>query len=216
MTTLAASSLLEQLNWRYATKKFDATRKIPPTEWAALEDALVLAPSSFGLQPWKFVVVTDRALRQQLTPHAWGQSQVADCSHYVVCAAKKSVTEDDIDRFVARIAAVRATPKEGLDPYRQMMVKSLVKGPAAARIQEWTARQVYIALGQFMAAAAVLGIDTCPMEGIDPAKFDEVLGLTGTDFQTVVTCAAGYRATDDKYAAARKVRFEKSAVIEHR
>ena len=114
MSTISGGSLLEQLNWRYATKKFDATKKIPPADWAVIEQALVLTPSSYGLQPWKFIVVTDPALKAKLRPASWNQSQVEDCSHLVVLTAKQDITEADVDRFVARIAEVRGIAVETL------------------------------------------------------------------------------------------------------
>jgi nitroreductase len=180
--------------------------------WAALEQALVLTPSSYGLQPWKFFVVTDPAVKAQLPAHSWGQRQPQDCSHMVVLAIRANVGEADIDRHVARVSEVRGQPIEALARYKQTMVGSLTNPPFD--INEWAARQVYIALGQFMAGAAVLGVDTCPMEGIDPAKYDEVLGIAAQGYRTVVGCAAGYRAADDKYALAPKVRFRTEDVIE--
>lgn len=213
---LSAEALLAAHTWRYATKKFDAARKIPAGTWSALEKALVLSPSSYGLQPWKFVVVTDPALKARLRPASWNQAQVEDCSHHVVFLAKKELTEGDVDRFIARTAEVRGQPLESLEGYKGYMMGDLVKGPRAAVSAEWAARQAYIALGNFMTSAAVLGVDTCPMEGIDLAKYDAILGLEGSGYRTVVACPAGYRAADDKYASATKVRFLDSEVIDRR
>jgi nitroreductase len=212
MPPVTPETVVEQLKWRYATKKFDPARTIPPATWAALEQALVLTPSSYGLQPWKFFVVTDPAVKAQLPAHSWGQRQPEDCSHMVVLAIKANVGEADIDRHVARVSEVRGQPVETLARYKQTMVGSLTDPPFD--INEWAARQVYIALGQFMACAAVLGVDTCPMEGIDPAKYDEVLGVAAQGYQTVVACPAGYRAADDKYAQTPKVRFKTEDVIQ--
>ncbi|MDB5384617.1 MAG: nitroreductase [Planctomycetaceae bacterium] len=212
MSAISSAALLRQLNWRYATKKFDPARKISVDDWQALEQVLVLTPSSFGLQPWKFVVVTDPALRQQLVAHSWRQSQVTEASHLVVLAIKKDLGEPEIDRYLARIAEVRAVALESLAGFRKMLIGSLVP-PKDFDINEWATRQAYIALGSFMTAAAVIGIDTCPMEGIDPAKYDQVLGLDTLGYATVVACPAGYRAHDDKYAAIPKVRFKTDDVI---
>ena len=212
MPPVTPETVVEQLRWRYATKKFDPARTIPPATWAALEQALVLTPSSYGLQPWKFFVVTDPAVKAQLPAHSWGQRQPQDCSHMVVLAIRANVGEADIDRYVARVSEVRGQPVEALARFKQTMVGSLTNPPFD--INDWAARQVYIALGQFMACAAVLGVDTCPMEGIDPAKYDEVLGIAAQGYQTVVACPAGYRAADDKYAQAPKVRFKTEDVIQ--
>jgi nitroreductase len=206
--------LIEQLSWRYATKQFDPQRKIGDEEWAALEEALVLSPSSYGLQPWKFVVVTDAAIReQQLVPASWGQRQVADASHLVVFAIKKNLCERDIDDHLSRISEVRGVPRESLGQFREMMVGSLIKRLDETKRNNWATHQVYIALGNFLTSAALLGIDTCPMEGIEPAKYDEILGLNKLGFTSVVAAAAGYRAATDKYSAAKKVRFHRDNVL---
>jgi nitroreductase len=205
-------TILKHLHWRYATKKFDPTKKIPAEEWAILEKTMVLAPSSFGLQPWRFVVVTDPSLRKRIRPAAWNQAQVTDASHLVVFAARKGPTAGDVDRYLKRIVEVRAVPEESLATYRQSMTTHI----ASPGIEHWTARQVYIALGVFLTTAAMMAIDTCPMEGFEPAKVDEILGLDKDGFSTVVLATAGYRAADDKYARAPKVRFEHQHVVVHR
>jgi len=215
-TVISPEELVQAQLWRYATKKFDAGRQIPAEVWSALEQSLVLSPSSFGLQPWKFLVVTDPALRQRLRGAAHGQSQVEEASHLVVFLAKDTITESDVDRFLQRTATVREQPLAALDAYRAMMVGHLVQGPAAATAQHWAARQAYIALGNFMTSAALLGVDTCPMEGLDAAQYDKILGLEGTGYHTIVACPAGYRATDDAYAALPKVRFPQAEVLSHR
>lgn len=210
------NELLTQLRWRYATKRFDATRTIPADTWSALEQALLLAPSSFGLQPWKFLVVATPALRQQLRAASWGQAQVTDASHYVVFAGLRTTTEADVDRFLQCQSQVRGTPLDSMAGYRKVLVDFLAKGWASKDLAAWNARQGYIALGQLMTAAAMLGVDTCPMEGIDMAAYDRILGLDGSRYTTLCGCAAGYRAADDKYATAAKVRFPLGEVIEHR
>jgi nitroreductase len=210
------NELLTQLRWRYATKRFDATKAIPADTWSALEQALLLAPSSFGLQPWKFVVVTTPALKQQLRAASWGQAQVTDASHYVVFAGLRTTTEADVDRFLQCQSQVRGTPLESTAGYRKVLVDFLAKGWASKDLAAWNARQGYIALGQFMTAAAMIGVDTCPMEGIDMAAYDRILGLDGSRYTTLCACAVGYRAADDKYATAPKVRFPLGEVIERR
>ncbi|MCS6970662.1 MAG: NAD(P)H-dependent oxidoreductase [Planctomycetota bacterium] len=213
MHTIPAATLEAALAWRYATKAFDAERRIPDDLWAALERTLVATPSSWGLQPWRFVVVTDPALKQQLRPLSWNQPQVTDCSHLVVFAARSAITEQDLDRLIGATAAARGLRPEALATYRQMMHADLIAGPRAAIAHEWAIRQCYIALGQFMLACALLGVDACPMEGIDPPAYDRVLGLEGSGYRTAVACAAGYRAASDKYAGLPKVRYPRSEVV---
>ena len=215
MNPIAPADLLASLNWRYATKKFDATKTIPAELWAALEQALILSPSSFGLQPWKFIVITDPAVKQSLVPVSWGQTQPADCSHHIVFAAHKSLTAADVDRFIASTVAVRGGKAEDLKGYRDIMAGFAENTTKAGNIANWAKNQTYIALGNFMTSCAVLGVDACPMEGISAEAYDKILGLEGTDYTTVVACAAGYRAADDKYASAPKVRFPASELLIH-
>ena len=205
--------VLAPLKWRYATKKFDPSKKIPADVWAQIEESLVLTPSSYGLQPWKFVVVENPELRAKLKPASWNQSQVTDASHLLVLARVEKIDEAFVDAFIARTAAVRGAKPEDMKGYRDMMVGDVVKGPRAAWAAEWAARQCYIALGQAMDVAARLAVDTCPMEGFDPAQYDAILGLPEKGLRAVVALPFGYRAADDKYADAPKVRFEKSQLF---
>ena len=216
MSPCAPDTLISALNWRYATKVFDPARKISSKDLDTLLQSLVLTPSSFGLQPYRFLVVTDPALKAGLREASWGQSQITDCSHLVVFLARQQMTEADVDHYIQRIAKVRGDQPENLAGYRSMIVGTLVTGPRSASVPEWAARQVYIALGQFMAAAALLGLDTCPMEGLDPKKYDEILDLEATPFRTVVACPVGYRAEADKYASLAKVRFPVEELVEIR
>lgn len=213
MSAISSDNLLSALQWRYAVKKFDPTRKLTDAQWATLEQALILSPSSFGLQPWKFVVITDAAIRKQLTAASWGQTQISDCSHLVVFAGRTSVTVKDIDTFVAQICAVRGASKESLAEYRDMMVGALTSRPAEDQ-KTWAAKQCYIALGNLLTSAATLGIDVCPMEGIDPAKYDQLLKRDALEgFSTLMVAAVGFRHPEDGYAKLKKVRFSPSQVV---
>ena len=211
-----SAEVLARLQWRYATKKFAPGREIPTDVWQTLEQSLLLAPSSFGLQPWKFLIVDDPELRAALRSQSWNQAQVTEASRYVVFAALRTTTDDDVDRFMQRTSEVRGTPVEAMQGYRDVIAGFLVKGWAAKDLFGWNARQAYIALGQFMTAAAMMGIDTCPMEGIDANGYDRVLGLHGSRYATLCACAAGYRSDDDKYGTAPKVRYPIDDVIERR
>lgn len=212
---ISPDAIAEQLQWRYATKKFDPNKKIPDSLWNVLEQSLVLAPSSFGLQPWKFFVVTNPELRQELVAHSWGQKQVTDASHLVVLAIKKGINVADVDRYLARQAEVHQVPIENLQKYGDIVKGFLDSPPYPLDIDEWSTRQVYLALGQLMTAAAMANIDTCPMEGFNPAKYDELLDLPAQGYKSVVICALGYRAEDDKYASLPKVRYETEAVVSY-
>ncbi|HTV41417.1 MAG TPA: NAD(P)H-dependent oxidoreductase [Candidatus Sulfotelmatobacter sp.] len=213
MKPIGRDQLIGQLKWRYATKQFDPQGKISADDWATLEDALVLTPSSYGLQPWKFVVVTDPVVRERLVSASHGQRQVADASHLVVFAIKKDLCERDIDSHLDRISEVRGVPREALGQFREMMVGNLVKRLGETERNAWASKQVYIALGNFLTSAALLGIDACPMEGVDPAMYDEILDLKKHRLSTVVAAPAGYRAATDKYSQAKKVRFARDHVL---
>jgi nitroreductase len=187
-TAVSPSQVLQQLQWRYAVKKFDA-RKIPADVWDILEQSLVLSPSSFGLQPWKFFVVDDAAKRQQLL--------------------------EDVDRYIQNMSETRSVPIDNLAGLTKMVKGFLANPKNPFTTDEWATRQVYIAIGQFMTSAAMLGIDTCPMEGFNPAKYDEILGLPALGYGSVLVCPAGYRAADDKYGAMPKVRYPQSEMVQH-
>lgn len=213
MNPIHGNQLIDQLNWRYATKQFDPKRKISAADWAVLEQSLLLTPSSFGLQPWKFIVVTNPAVREKLVPASWGQRQVADASHLVVFACKNHLGAEDIESYIDRIAEVRGVTRESLAAFRDMMLGGIIQGMDDAARKAWATRQVYIALGHFLNSAAMLGIDACPMEGIEPGKYDEILGLDKQGLSAVVVATAGYRAASDHYAALKKVRFAKQDVL---
>lgn len=215
MTHFPPQDLLARLEWRYAVKAFNPDKQITDACWESLETALQLTPSSYGLQPWKFIVVRNQELREKLRAASWNQRQVTDCSHLVVFAHHPEVAESDVDRYLDALAGARNLPRAGLDGYRKVILADLM-GPRKAVLAEWTARQCYIALGSFMTSCALVGVDTCPLEGIEPRRYDEILGLGETRFRTVVACAAGYRSPDDKTAGAAKVRYPKSELIDHR
>ena len=211
MSNVNSETVLAQLNWRYATKKFDPSRKIFAADWKTLEQTLVLAPSSYGLQPLKYFVVTEPAIRKQLQAASWNQPQIVDASHLVVFAVRKDLNASDVDRYMARISEVRGVPVEALAGYRGMIMGSVSR--PADQTTNWAARQAYIALGSFLTVAALLNIDACPMEGFDPAQYDQILGLGDQGYTAVVLATAGYRAADDATAKAPKVRFAHEHVI---
>ena len=201
------------MEWRYATKHFDPNKKISADVWNALERALILTPTSYGLQPYRFIVLTNAEKRAELLAHSWKQPQVTDCSHYVVLTARTKMTEADVDRWIQRMAEVRKMPVETLAAYRGMMIGDIVHGTRGKVSHEWAVRQAYIALGNLMTCAAVLGVDACPMEGIVPHEYDSVLELHNSGYATAVACALGYRADNDKYAALPKARFDAAELV---
>ena len=197
--------IIEHLQWRYATKKFDPTLKVSEEAIGQLKKVIQLAATSYGLQAFKVLIITDPAIKKQLQAASWKQSQVVDASHLIVFCNCKEVTDEQIDTFIQLKSGVQKIPLEALDGYGNFM-KSKLGELTANEINEWTAKQTYIALGKLLVACAELKIDTCPMEGFEPEKYDEILGLTAQNLTASVVAAIGYRSEEDKAQFAPKVR----------
>ncbi len=208
--------LYNQMNWRYACKKFDPTKQIRESDWNILAESLRTSASSYGLQPWKFLVIQNPALRKQLLPLSWGQTPVTDASHFIVFTYKEKMDEAHIEKHIQQTAKISNQDPANLEGFKNMMIGDLVKGPRSETINWWAQRQTYIAMGTLLTTASLMEIDTLPMEGLDPAGYDKVLNLVGTGWKTVAAVACGYRATDDKYQHSKKVRFEMKDVVEFR
>lgn len=202
-----------QLNWRYACKKFDPTKKIREADWNVLLESLRLSASSYGLQPWKFIVVQNPEIRQQLLPASYNQSPTVDASHFVVLTYKEKLDEEHIEKFIQQNAKVRGMDPTALDGFKRMMIKDLILGPRSETINWWAQRQTYIAMGSMLTTAALMEVDTLPMEGINQAEFDKILKLEGTGYKTIAAIACGYRSTEDKYQFNKKVRFDMADVV---
>jgi nitroreductase len=207
-----SGNIIEKLNWRYATKIFDTTKKVPEKDFDILLETLRLAPSSFGLQTWKFVVVKNIDLREKLVAASWRQSQVKDASHLIVLCAPISFDDKNVQAFIDDIVKTRDVTSESVDGYKKVMTDFLKRMNDEQKAQ-WMKNQIYIALGSLMTVAATMNIDTCPMEGFIPAQYDEILGLTKLGLRSIVVCPVGYRSENDKYASAKKVRFSKNQLV---
>ena len=197
----------DHLSWRYTTKKFDPSKTVTEEDFAGLMEVLRMAPSSFGLQPWKFVVVRDPELRRRLKDAASGQPQVTEASHFIVFCALTRMDPEYISRFITRMAEIRSVDRATLEAYERGM-HMFLKSQASDEMAQWMKRQVYIPLGMLIAECARRKIDTSPMEGFDSAKVDELLGLDREGVTSVALCGIGYRAQDDRFAFMKKVRFE--------
>lgn len=206
----------KQLNWRYACKKFDPTKLIREQDLNILLESLRLSASSYGLQPWKFIVVQTPEIRKQLQDQSYGQTPVTEASHFIVLTYKETLDEAHIDLHVAEAAKARGVETSALAGYRNLMVKDLIQGPRFETIKWWAQRQVYIAMGSILTTAALMEIDTLPMEGLNAAGYDKILGLEGSGWKTLAAVACGYRAADDKYQHSKKVRFQASEVISYK
>jgi nitroreductase len=200
------TEFIKNANWRYATKKFDATKKVSAEDLASLKEAIRLSASSFGLQLYKIIIVENPELRAQLLPASWGQNQVVDASHLVVFANQTTVTEADVDHYISTISETRNIPTNSLSGFADYLKGSLANMPEEVK-PIWTAKQTYIALGNLMNAAAELKIDVTPMEGFVPAQYNEILGLDKLNLNAALVAAVGYRHEEDAtqhYAKVRK------------
>ncbi|NUN04777.1 MAG: NAD(P)H-dependent oxidoreductase [Bdellovibrio sp.] len=211
---MSHAQIKDALDWRYATKKYDATKKISAQDWETLERSLHLAPSSYGIQPWRFLVIENPEVREKLKPVSWGQSQVTDASHYVVFLYKPEIDTAFVQKYLDRIVEVRQIPAQGLDGLKNMLIENLVKAPEE-KIRTWSQRQAYIAMGFLLQTAAMLKIDSTPMEGFDPAAYDKILGLEGSGWKSVASVALGYRHPEDTFQSLKKVRFPEDTVIQY-
>ncbi|MBW1296647.1 NAD(P)H-dependent oxidoreductase [Aquimarina litoralis] len=197
--------IIESLQWRYATKKFDNTRILPQEKIDVLTKAFNLTATSYGLQPLKLVVLKNKELQKELTEHSWNQQQVADASHLLVICTEKIVGEEYITKYFDNVKAIRNTPDNILKPFREQLIDSF-KHKEADEISTWAAKQAYLAMGNLLTVCATEKIDACPMEGFIPAKYDEILKLSERGLTSVLVLPVGYRAEDDMFAGFKKVR----------
>lgn len=200
-----AHPIIEDLNWRYATKKFDPEKKISDTDLEIIKEALRLAPTSYGLQTLKFVIVTSPALREQLIPATYGQRQVADASHLIVLCAYKNVTDQHIDEYMQLVSETREIPITAIQTYGDFL-KRTIGAMNQESMDTWTHKQLYIALGQLLHTCSRLRIDAIPMEGFDAKKYDEILQLSARNLAPVLLCPIGYRDQTDATQFQPKVR----------
>ena len=208
------SNYIENLNWRYATKKFDKDKSISNEDLETLLEATALSASSYGLQPYKILVIDDKEIRAKLQPAAWGQSQITEASHLIILANQTTFGEELVDDYLKNVSDTREIPLEGLKEYAEMMKSNLVPLSDEAKAG-WSARQAYIALGNLLSAAADLKIDACPMEGFDSSQFNTILDLDKQNLNTAVIVTVGYRSEDDQTQHFKKVRKSKENLIAH-
>lgn len=199
------SNFLENQNWRYATKKFDTTKKISNADLEFLKESIRLSASSYGLQLYKVIIVDNKDLRTKLQAAAWGQSQIVDASHLIVFANYTKVDDEDINEYVENAAETRGIPKESLSGYGEYM-KGALKNKSIEEINIWNQKQTYLALGNLLNAAAELKIDATPMEGFVPSQFNEILGLDKLNLNAAVIATIGYRHEEDNSQHNKKVR----------
>lgn len=199
------SNFIKNANWRYATKKFDAAKKVSDADLQTLKEAIRLSASSYGLQPYQVILVENPELRAQLQPAAWGQAQLVDASHVLVFANVTNIGDAEIDAYLNNVAETRGLPLDALQGYGDFM-KSKISSLSAEQKNIWTSKQTYIALGNLLNAAAELNIDVTPMEGFEPEKVNEILGLNERGLNASLIAPIGYRHAEDATQSYAKVR----------
>ena len=199
------NKIIADLNWRYATKKFNPEMKISTGDFDTICESLRLVPSSYGLQPVKYIVVNDKSMREKLLPLAYNQPQITDASHLIVICSYRNISPNMVGEHLSLMSETRNIPLEDLSKFGENMDASFAK-LSAEELCEWTAKQAYISLGHIMHTCANLRIDATPMEGFNKTSFDEALDLTSKNLQSVLLLAVGYRSSEDNLARLAKVR----------
>ena len=202
---IMASEILEKLKWRYATKKFDASKKLTLEKLDILKEAFNLTATSYGLQPLKMVIVSEEKMKEDLVPMTMDQAQVNDCSHVLVLCIEAAMTSNYIKRYFNKVENLRKTPREILAPFESFLTSSFSE-KTETEISNWMSKQAYLALGNLLTVCALEDIDACPIEGFEPAKYDAYLGLDKLGLKSVLVLAVGHRDEDDMFAAMKKVR----------
>ncbi|WP_378176912.1 NAD(P)H-dependent oxidoreductase [Aquimarina sp. SS2-1] len=205
--------LLKNLEWRYATKKFDSAKKISESDLEKIKKAISLSASSYGLQAYKVLIIEDPEIRKRLQPKSWGQSQIVDASQLIVFCNYTKVDEHVIDDYLKLKAGIQELNFDDLKGYGDFM-KSKVTTLSDETTKAWTAKQTYIGLGNLLAACAELQIDACPMEGFEPEGYDEILGLSEKGLSAAVIATIGYRSEEDATQHNKKVRKPFSKLFE--
>ncbi|AXT62662.1 NAD(P)H-dependent oxidoreductase [Aquimarina sp. AD10] len=205
--------LIENLKWRYATKKYDSSKKVNDEDLQKIKEAIQLSASSYGLQLFKVLIINDKTVREKLKPVSWGQSQITDASHLMVFCNYNKVTDDDVETYINLKAEVQDLPISSLEGAADFM-KAKMKEKSAEEKISWTARQTYIALSNALNACAELKLDSTPIEGFDPEAYSELLKLKEKGLSASVVMAIGYRSEDDATQHAKKVRKPLKALFE--
>ena len=203
---------IDKLKWRYATKKFDTTKKLSDSQINTLKEAFNLTATSYGLQTMKLIVVENLQKRNEMLPAAYNQKQVVDASHLLVICIQNEVSESDVDAYYQQLHDERQTPSEVLEPYKNQL-KGVIQNMGANQRTEWTIRQAYIALGNLMTVCAFEDVDSCPMEGFIPEEVDRILNLKALNLKSVLLLPVGFRAENDMFASLKKVRKPLNEVI---
>jgi|TARA_B110000914_G_scaffold88116_1_gene77414 nitroreductase/dihydropteridine reductase len=202
-------NIIDSLNWRYATKKFDSSRKLSLEQVNVLKDAFNLTASSYGLQPIKLVVISNQELKNKLLESSMNQQQVVQCSHLLVICVETEIDEAYIETYFKRVIDIRQTPPDILESFKKSIINEF-NDMSNSSILSWSKNQAYLALGNLLTVCSVESIDSCPMEGFSPEKYDDILDLKSKNLKSVLVMPIGYRSKDDKFSSLEKVRKDVS------
>lgn len=203
---------IQNLQWRYAVKKFDPYKSLNNEQIDILKEAFNLTATSYGLQPIKLVIVKNKELQEQLVAHSWNQRQVAQASHLLILCIDTRLNETDVEKYFARVQEIRQTPDEIIHPFREYL-KNVIASKSTEDLASWAKNQAYLALGNLLTVCAQERIDSCPMEGFIPEKYDEVLNLTSKNLSSVLVLPVGFRAEDDFMKDQKKVRKHLDEIV---
>lgn len=203
---------IQALKWRYATKRFDPAHLVSEEKILILKKAFNLTATSYGLQPLKLAVIQDKELQEKLRQASYGQRQLDTASHVLVIGIEKEVGKDFIENYFRYVRDIRKTPDDILHPFRENLIRDFEK-KQGEEVRIWATHQAYLVLGTLLTVCAVEGIDSCPMEGFEGEKFDEILDLQKHNLQSVLVLPVGKRADDDFFADLKKVRRPLSETI---
>jgi hypothetical protein len=198
-------NIIEQLKWRYATKKFDPSKKLSEEKLTVLKESFNLTATSYGLQPLKMLVVSNSEIKKKLVPFTMDQTQVGNASHVLVICTETKVNSKYIKEYFKLVEAIRNTPRKILEPFEEFLIDDFSE-KSDATLETWMAKQAYLAMGNLLTVCALENIDSCPIEGFEPDKYDEIFQLKQKGLQSVLVLAVGYRAEDDFFATLEKVR----------
>lgn len=205
-------SSIENLQWRYAVKKFDKNKYVSEDRINTLKEAFNLTATSYGLQPIKLVILKNKEIQHRLVEHSWEQQQVAQASHVLILCIQTNLSEIDVENYFKKVKAVRNTPDEIITPFKDYLKES-IKNKSIEDLHLWAKNQAYLALGNLLTVCANEKIDSCPMEGFIPEKYDEILELTPKNLTSVLVLPVGYRAEDDFMKDQKKVRKNLEEIV---
>jgi len=205
-------NLVESLNWRYATKKFDSSKTVDSDVFTRIMESTNLTATSLGLQAYNIIVVTNSELKNKLVEASYGQTKVAEASHFVIFAARTDINENYIEKYVNYAGEIRKMPSQEIEGFKQMVGGFINHLDEDAKIN-WASKQCYIALGTLLTACATEKVDSCPMEGFVADKFDEILGLKAKNLKSVVAAAVGFRSNEDFTQNFKKIRKPLSEMV---